>query len=149
MKEFKRTKKSIDAKEGEIKGKVQIIERSYGEVCGEGGEYYIIPNWLHPLLTEIGLTSQEKLVYECLLRYSHNSEKDPYPSQETIMKFTGIKTKHTVIRCLNKLYSIGLVKLLKKGGRHTHAHIATNEYKVYYIYEEKYLKKIKKTDNKA
>ena len=36
--------------------------------------FYIMPNELHFLLDDLGLSAQEKLMYECLVRYGNNSE---------------------------------------------------------------------------
>lgn len=98
-------------------------------------QYYMVPNWLHFTLTKIGVSPQEKLVYECMLRYANNSNRNPFPSYSRIMEFTGIKSRTTVIKCIQRLIDLGLIIQVRKGGYNLKGGNTSNEYKVYYIYE--------------
>ncbi|WP_195244615.1 helix-turn-helix domain-containing protein [Clostridium celatum] len=93
--------------------------------------FYIMPNELHFLLTDLGLTAQEKLIYECLVRYSNNSENNPFPSYSTLQKFASCG-RNTVAKGLKNLQEYGLVEVLEKGSNLTGK---SNTYKIRYVYE--------------
>lgn len=92
--------------------------------------FYIMPNELHYLLNEIGLTAQEKLIYECLIRYSNNSENNPFPSYSTIQRFASCG-RGTISKGLKKLQDLGVIDVLHHGTRQGES----NVYKIRYIYD--------------
>lgn len=93
--------------------------------------FYIMPNELHYQLYEMGLTAQEKLIYECLIRYSNNSENNPFPSYSTLQKFASCG-RATVSKALRSLQEKGLVEVLSKGNNITKQ---SNVYKINYVYD--------------
>lgn len=94
--------------------------------------FYIMPNELHYLLYDMGLTAPEKLIYECLIRYSNNSENNPFPSYNTLQKFASC-SRATVSKSLKNLQSFGLVEVLHRGTKQGDSNI----YKINYVYKNK------------
>lgn len=107
--------------------KIIITNRPYTK---DSKGFYIMPNELHYLLYDIGLTAQEKLIYECLIRYSNNSENNPFPSYNTLQKFASC-SRATVSKSLKNLQSFGLVEVLHKGTKQGDSNI----YKINYVYK--------------
>lgn len=94
--------------------------------------FYIMPNKLHFLLDDLGLSAQEKLIYECLVRYSNNSENNPFPSYSTIQRFASCG-RNTVAKGLKFLQEIGLVVVLEKGSNLTGK---SNIYRINYVHDK-------------
>lgn len=107
-------------------GKVTISNKPYTK---DSKGFYIMPNELHIMLYEMGLTGQEKLIYEALVRYSNNSENNPFPSYSTLQKWASCG-RATVSKGLKKLQELGLVEVLHKGTRQGDSNI----YKINYVY---------------
>lgn len=105
----------------------QINSKPYTE---NSKEFYIMPNELHYLLHQMGLTAQEKLIYECLIRYSNNSKNNPFPSYSTLQKFASCG-RGTVSKALKTLQEKGLVEVLSRGNNITKQ---SNIYKINYVY---------------
>ena len=64
-------------------GKVIINNRPYTK---DSKGFYIMPNELHLLLHEMGCNAYDKLIYEAMVRYSNNSENNPFPSGLHVVK---------------------------------------------------------------
>lgn len=94
--------------------------------------FYIMPNELHFLLDDLGLSAQEKLIYECLVRYGNNSENNPFPSYSTIQRFVSCG-RNTVAKGLKVLQEKGLVAVLEKGSNLTRK---SNIYRINYVYSK-------------
>lgn len=107
--------------------KINITNKPYTE---DSKGFYIMPNELHYWLKELGLTAQEKLIYECLVRYSNNSKNNPFPSYNTIQKFASC-SRPTISKALEKLEELGLVIVLHRGKRQGD----NNVYKIKYVYK--------------
>lgn len=104
-----------------------IIEKPFSDLKQE---FYYIPNWLHDVFTDIGLKPTERLVYECLLRFGHNSKNPIKPSYDRISKFTGVKNRSSISKALKRLQEYGLVKVIHKGVTQGDSSI----YKIYFPY---------------
>lgn len=118
---------------------ITILNKPYTK---DSKGFYIMPNELHYLLHEMGLTAQEKLIYECLIRYSNNSENNPFPSYSTIQKFASCG-RGTISKGLKKLEELGLVDILQHGTRQGQS----NVYRIKYVYDlEKQQEKLRSSN---
>lgn len=107
---------------------IKITDKPYTK---DSKGFYIMPNELHYILYDMGLTTAEKLIYECLIRYSNNSENNPFPSYNTLQKFAS-SSRATVSKSLKNLQSFGLVEVLHKGTKQGDSNI----YKINYVYKD-------------
>ena len=73
--------------------------------------------WIeNTLIDRNDLEPLEKLLYMTLARYANNEGKC-FPSQETLLKVTGLKDKRTIIKYISNLEKKKLLKIEKNKGR--------------------------------
>ncbi|WP_289128797.1 helix-turn-helix domain-containing protein [uncultured Clostridium sp.] len=107
-------------------GKVIINNRPYTK---DSKGFYIMPNELHLLLHEMGCNAYDKLIYEAMVRYSNNSENNPFPSYKKLQEWASC-SKGSVAKSLKHLQELELLEVLQKGTREGQS----NTYKIKYVY---------------
>lgn len=107
-------------------GKVIINNRPYTK---DSKGFYIMPNELHLLLHEMGCNAYDKLIYEAMVRYSNNSENNPFPSYKKLQEWASC-SKGSVAKSIKHLQELQLLEVLQKGTREGQS----NTYKIKYVY---------------
>lgn len=92
--------------------------------------FFIVPNDLGLLMTELKLKPNDRLVYMCLLRFANNSG-NPYPSYKKIKEYTGIASDSTISASIKRLEQAGLIAKIHQGK----AEGDSNVYQVNYVYK--------------
>lgn len=110
-------------------GKVIINNKSYSEMKGN---FFIVPNDLGLVLSEMNLKPNDRLIYLTMLRFANNSG-NPFPSYKKIREYTGISSDSTVSSSLKRLEESGLIEKIHRGTTQGDS----NVYKVNYAYLEK------------
>ena len=106
--------------------KIIISNRPYTK---DSKAFFIVPNDLGLLMTELKLKPNDRLVYMCLLRFANNSG-NPYPSYKKIKEYTGIASDNTVSASIKRLEQAGLICKVHQGK----AEGDSNVYQVNYVY---------------
>ena len=114
-------------------GKVIINNRPYTK---DSNGFYIMPNELHLLLHEMGCNAYDKLIYEAMVRYSNNSENNPFPSYKKLQEWASC-SKGSVAKSIKHLQELKLLEVLQKGTREGQS----NTYKIKYVYGQSEAKK--------
>ena len=109
-------------------GKVIINNRPYTK---DSKGFYIMPNELHLLLHEMGCNAYDKLIYEAMVRYSNNSENNPFPSYKKLQEWASC-SKGSVAKSIKHLQELKLLEVLQKGTREGQS----NTYKIKYVYRQ-------------
>ena len=114
-------------------GRVKVLEnvdinnKSYFEM--ESG-YFKAPNFIYEVAHEMGLSRVERDIYICLIRYANGSNRNPFPSYETLRRYTLVKKSNTIAEAIRGLEEMGLITVISRGTTQGQS----NVYKVNYIY---------------
>lgn len=106
--------------------RIKITNKPYTK---DSKGFYIMPNELHYLLNEMGCNAYDKLIYEAMVRYSNNSENNPFPSYQKLQEWASC-SKGSVSKSIKHLQELGLLEVIHRGTRQGDS----NVYRINYVY---------------
>lgn len=97
--------------------------------------FFMMPDCVLPLLSQIKLKPRDRLMYIALFQHSNTETGLCYPSRKRLMECTGLSQEKSVTASIQRLIEVGLVEIIEKGYYDLETGInKANTYKVKFIY---------------
>ena len=101
----------------------------------KGGGFAILPDFIMPVMADMGLKPLDRLVYLCLYHHADVETGKCYPSYNAIKSYTGSNSNTSIKHSLDRLEGQGLITFVKKGYYDpVTKENRANTYKVNYVY---------------